>query len=89
MVLQAQRARIDSWLGRELFYVGSGRNRLGRMKKVWLLSNWHGGVTVKAVVHQGLGGEVRFPAGPRALLSWFQSGRKELESCNRFEELNK
>ena len=28
-------------------------------------------------------------AGPRALLSWFQSGRKGLGSCNRFEELNK
>ena len=34
-------------------------------------------------------GEGRFPAGPRALLSWFQSGRKGLGSCNRFEELNK
>ena len=42
---------------------------------------------VKAVVHQGQGGEDRFPAGPRALLSWFQSGRKGLGSCNRFEEL--
>ena len=36
------------------------------------------------------GGEDRFPAGPRALLSWFQSGRNRLlGSCNRFEELNK
>ena len=43
---------------------------------------------VKAVVHQAEGGEGRFPAGPRALLSWFQSGRKGLGSCNRFEELN-
>ena len=42
---------------------------------------------VKAVVHQGQGGEDRFPAGPGALLSWFQSGRKGLGSCNRFEEL--
>ena len=69
-----------------------GRNRLGRMKKVWLFSNWsnwHGGVMVKAVVHQAQRGEGRFPAGLRALLSWFQSGRKELGSCNRFEELNK
>ena len=47
----------------------SGRNRLGRMKKVWLFSNWHGGVMVKAVVHQTQGGEDRFPAGPRALSS--------------------
>ena len=48
------------------------------MKKVWLFSNW-----------QAQGAEDRFPAGPRALLSWFQSGRKGLGSCNRFEELNK
>ena len=67
----------------------SGRNRLGRMKKVWLFSHWHGGVMVKALVHQAQGGEDRFPAGPGALLSWFQSGRKGLGSCNRFEELNK
>ena len=66
----------------------SGRNRLGRMKKVCLLSNWRGGVTVKAEVHQAQGGEDRLPAGPNALLSWFQSGRKGLGSCNRFEELN-
>ena len=59
------------------------------MKKVWLFSNWHDGVMVKVVVHQALGGEDRFPAGPRALLSWFQSGRKGLGSCNHFEELNK
>ena len=45
------------------------------------------------MLHQAQGGEDRFPdrfpAGPRALLSWFQSGRKGLGSCNRFEELNK
>ena len=67
----------------------SRRNRLGRMKKEWLFSNWHGGVMVKIVVRQAKGGEDRLPAGPRALLSWFQSGRKGLGSCNRFEELNK
>ena len=51
---------------------------------------WHGGVlVVKALVHQAEGGKDRFPAGPRALLIWFQSGRKGLGSCNRFEELNK
>ena len=44
---------------------------------------------VKAVVDQAQGSEDRFPAGPRALLSWFQSGRKGLGSCNRFEKLNK
>ena len=69
--------------------VSEWKNRLGRMKKVWLFSNCPGGVMVKAVVHQAQGDEDRFPAGPRALLSWFQSGRKGLGSCNRFEELNK
>ena len=59
------------------------------MKKLWLFSIWHGGVMVKAVVRQGQGGEDRFPPGPRALLSWFQSERKGLGTCNRFEELNK
>ena len=44
---------------------------------------------VKAVVYEAQGGGDRFPAGPRALLGWFQSGRNRLESCNRFEELNK
>ena len=39
---------------------------------------------VKAVVCEVQGGEDRFPAGPRALLSWFHGGRKRLESCNRF-----
>ena len=66
----------------------SARNRLGRMKKLRLFCNWHGGVMVKAVVYEARGGGVRFTAGPRALLSWFQSGRKGLGSCNRFEELN-
>ena len=36
----------------------SGTNRLGRMKKVWLFSNWHGGVMVKAVVHQAQGASI-------------------------------
>ena len=44
---------------------------------------------VKAVVYEAQWGGVRFPAGPRALLSWFQSGKDRLGSCNRFEELNK
>ena len=42
---------------------------------------------VKAVAYEAHGGEDRFPAGPRAHLSWFQSGRNRLGSCNRFEEL--
>ena len=44
---------------------------------------------VEAVVHQAQEGEDRFPAGTRAFLSLFQSGRKGLGSCNRFQELNK
>ena len=44
---------------------------------------------VKAVVYEARGDGFRFPAGPRALLSRFQSGRNLLGSCNRFEELNK
>ena len=66
-----------------------GRNRLGRMKIVWLFSNWRGGVMFKAVVHQAQGSEDRLPSGPNAPLSWFQSGRKGLGSCNHFEELIK
>ena len=34
---------------------------------------------IKAVVYEARGGGVRFTAGPRALLSWFQSGRKGYE----------
>ena len=67
----------------------SGRDRLGKNeKKTWLFGNWHGGVMVKTVVHQAQGAEDRFSAAPRALLSWFQSGRKGLGSCNLFEKLN-
>ena len=33
---------------------------------------------LKALSQQAQGGEDRLPAGPRALLSWFQSGRKGL-----------
>ena len=75
---------IPGWPRALLRWFQSGRNRLGRMKKVWLFSNWHGGVMFKAVVHQTQGGEDLFPARPRALLSWFQSGRNRLGSCNRF-----
>ena len=71
-----------------LSWFQTGRNRLGRMKKVWLFRNWRGDVMVKAVVHQAQGGEDRLPASPNALLSSFQSGRKGLGSCNGFEELN-
>ena len=42
------------------------------------VSNWHGGVIVKAVLYEAQGGEDPFPAGPRALLRWFQSGRNRL-----------
>ena len=43
----------------------------------------------KAVVHQAQGDEDRLRAGPRAPFSWFQSVRKGLGSCNRFEQLKK
>ena len=33
---------------------------------------------VKAVVYEAQRGEDRFLAGPRALFSWFQSGRKRI-----------
>ena len=46
----------------------SGRNRLGRMKKVWLFSNWHGGLMVKVVVHQG-----QRPRGRGLIPSWAKS----------------
>ena len=45
---------------------------------MWPVSNWHGGVIVKAVLFEAQGGEDRFPARPRALLRWFQSGRNRL-----------
>ena len=56
----------------------SGRNRLGRIKKEWPVSNWHGGVMVQAVLFEAQGGEDRFPPGPRTLLRWSQSGRNRL-----------
>ena len=83
------RGSIPGWARALLRWFQSGRNRLSRIKKVWPVSNWHGGVMVKAVLFESQGGEDRFPAGPRAFLSWFQSGRNRLGSCNRFEELNK
>ena len=44
---------------------------------------------VNVVVHEAQGGKDRFPAAQRALLIWFESGRRRLGICNRFEELNK
>ena len=70
--------RVDSRLGRELFYVGFRVEETDKVeKKVWLFSNWHGVVMIKAVVHQAQWGEDQFPAGPRPLLSWFQGARKK------------
>ena len=40
---------------------------------------------VKAVVHQAQGGEDRLPAGPRALLSWFQSEKKGLSAVKKLK----
>ena len=56
----------------------SGRNRLGRLKKVWSVSKLHGSVMVKAVLFEGQGGENRFPVGPLAHLSCFKSVTKGL-----------
>ena len=58
----------------------SGRNRIGRMKKVWLFSNWHGGVMVEAVVHQALRGRGSIPSWAKSTFkfTWFKSGRKGL-----------
>ena len=41
----------------------------------------HGGVMIKAVVHQAQ------ESRPRDLLSWFQSVRKGLGSCNQLNKL--
>ena len=47
--------RFPAWPRVHLRWFQSGRNRLRRMKKVWLFSNWHGGVIVKAVVYEAQG----------------------------------
>ena len=39
---------------------------------------------VMAVLFEALGGEDRFPAGPRALLRWFQSGRNRLSGIKKW-----
>ena len=51
---------------------------LQKCLKISLLVNFTLLLMVKAVVHLAQAGEDRFPAGPRALLSWFQSGRKRI-----------
>ena len=64
----------------------SRRQRVKWNKKVGPVSNWHGGVMVKAVLFEAKGGEDRFPAGPRALLRWSQNGRNRLsriKKCGR------
>ena len=58
--------RFPAVLRALLRWFQSGRNRLGRMKKVWLFSNWHGGVMVKAV------GERR-PRERGSIPSWAKS----------------
>ena len=65
------RGSIPGWAASSFTLVSHWKNRLGRMKKVWLFSNWDGRVMVKAVVYEAQRGEDRFVAGPRALLSWF------------------
>ena len=50
---------------------------------MWPVSNWHRGVIVKAVLFEAQAGEDRFPAGPRALLRWIQSGRNRLSRIKK------
>ena len=88
-VLWCLKFLFPAWPRALLRWFQSGRNRLGRMKKVWLFGNWRGGVMVKAVVHQAQGAKIDSQLDQERFLSWFQSGRKRLGSCNRFEELNK
>ena len=38
---------------------------------------------VKAVLFEAQWGEARFPAGPRALLRWFESGRNRLRRIKK------
>ena len=52
----------------------SEKRGLSRVKKLKAFSP----VMVKAVVKKAQGGEDRFPTGPRALLSYFQSRRKRI-----------
>ena len=65
--------RFPAGLRALLHWFQIGKNRLGRMKKAWLFSSWHGGVMVKAVrVYEVHGGEDRFPAGPGHFLVGFR-----------------
>ena len=74
------RGSIPGWAATSFTLVSEWKKPIRyRMKKVRLFSNWHGDVKVKAVVYEARGGGLRFTAGPRALLSWFQSGRKGYE----------
>ena len=50
---------------------------------MWPVSNWLGVVMVMAVLFEAQGGEARFPAGPRALLRWFESGRNRLSRIKK------
>ena len=59
------------------------------MKKVWPFSNWHGGVVVKAVVHQAQGGRGSIPSWAKSTFKSVSEWKERLGSCNRFEEPNK
>ena len=57
----------------------SGRNRLGRIKKVWLFSNCYGGVMVQAAVSEAREGGVIFPAGPcKSTFNLFSEWKKPI-----------
>ena len=55
----------------------SGRNRLGRIKKVWPVGNWHGGVMVKPVLFEAQGGEVDSRQGRALFYVGFRGGETD------------
>ena len=72
------RGSIPGWAaGSLLRWFQSGRNRLGRMKKVWLFSNWPGGVMVKAAVHQAQGGRGSTPSWPKSSFKLVSEWKKK------------
>ena len=89
------RGSIPGWAPSSFTLVSEWKKPLGRKKKVGLFNNWRDVVMVRAAVHQAQGGE---PKGARIdsqlgqehfQVGFRASGKKGLESCNRFEELNK
>ena len=72
------RGSIPGWAASSFTLVSEWKKPIKWNKKVGPVSNWHGGVMVKAVLFEAKGDEDRFPAGPRALLRLSQNGRNRL-----------